>query len=173
MGRKSREHRERREKRLGSKPAEKTAMLEEEIRRLKEEDVVFWNARDCPADMRETHLEDILAFESVSTGTSLFSGLMENGIDLPPPETLDEEQSAKKIGQVVSALMELQIILVGFEHMSAREFYRTLWNETLWEGCHVKKRLPGAFTIMDVSHSISKSEILKIIEEAARANSVQ
>jgi hypothetical protein len=172
MGRKSREHRERREKRLGDTVADKAAMLEEEIRRLKEEDVMFWNARDCPADLKQIHLEDILAFESVGTGTSLFNGLIEHGMDLPSPETLDEEQSAKKVGEVLSALLELQIILAGFDHMSACECYRTLWNETLWEGCYVKKRLPGAFTIMDVSHSIPRSEIVKIMEEAARASSV-
>jgi hypothetical protein len=56
-------------------------------------------------------------------------------LDLPRPETLDEEQSAKKVAEVLRALEELQIILIGFEGMPARHFYRTLWNQTLWEGC--------------------------------------
>ncbi len=164
MGRKSREHRERRESRA--------ALLEKELRRLKDGDVVLWNSSDCPAELKEKNLEDIIAFESVESGTSLFQGLVEHGIDLPRPEALDEEQSAKKDRQVISALEELQIYLVGFEHMSACEFYRTLWNETLWEGCYVKKRIPGALTLIDVSHSMPRSEVMNIREEAMKASSV-
>ena len=164
MGRKSREHREKR--------AERAAQLEEELRRLKDGDAVFWTSQNCPAELRESNLEDILAFESVESGTSLFQGLQEHGIELPNPEKLDERQSAAKVEQVVNALLELQIILIGFEHMSARQFYWTLWNQTLWEGCYVKKQNPGALTIIDVSHSIPRSEILKIMEDAMKAGTI-
>jgi hypothetical protein len=139
---------------------------------MKDGDVVFGASEDCPSALRESNLEDILAFESVGSGTSLFDGLQQHGIDLPHPERLDEEQSTSKVEQVLHALLELQIILIGYEHMSARQFYWTLWNQTLWEGCYVRKRTPGALTIIDVSHSIPKSEIMAILEEAVKASSV-
>jgi hypothetical protein len=173
MGRKSREHRERRERNSQGRQLDRPSLLEEEWKGLKDGDVVFSNSSECPAEFRETNQEDILAFESVESGTSLFDGLQEHGIDLPRPETLDEEQSAEKIGQVLLALMELQIFLIGFENMSARKFYRMLWSETLWEGCYLKKRIPGALTIIDVSHSMPRSEILELLEQAVKANSVQ
>ncbi len=168
MGRKSRDHREKRKMRQLDRCAE----LEKELRRLNDGDVLFGTAPNCPPELREAYLEDILAFESVESGTSLFDGLQQHGIDLPHPETLDEEQSASKIEQVVSALMDLQIMLVGYEHLSARQFYWTLWNRTLWECCYVRKKTPGAITVIDVSHSIPKSEIMAILEEAIKASSV-
>ncbi len=93
-------------------------------------------------------------------------------MDLPRPETLDEEQSAQKAEEVVHALEKLHIVLIGSEGMSARLFYSTLWNQTLWEGCYVKKRHPGALTIIDVSHSIPRSEILAFLEDLAKASSI-
>ena len=173
MGRKSREHRERRERNASSRRVDRATQLEEELKRLKDGDALFWTSDNCPAELQESNLEDIRAFESVESGTSLFDGLMEHGIDLPHPDKLDERQSAKKIEQVLLALADLQIVLIGFENMSARQFYRTLWNQTLWEGCYIKKRTPGALTIIDVSHSIPRSEILAFLEEAAKARSIQ
>ena len=171
MGRKSREHRERREIRNGM-VTDKAARLEEELRHLKDGDAVFRTSKDCPAELRESNLEDILAFEDVESGISLFEGLEEHGINLPNPEKLNEKQSTGKIREVLHALMELQVVLIGYEGMSARQFYRTLWNQTLWEGCYVKKRNPGAFTIIDVSHSKPQSEILEILEDVVKASSV-
>ena len=174
MGRKSREHREKRERNSAGRKFDRASQLEEELRRLKDGDVVFHTSNDCPADLRVSNLEDILAFEDVASGTSLFVGLQEHGIDLPRPENLDERQSAEKIGQVMVALAELQIVLIGFEKMSARQVYRTLWNQTLWECCYIKKRNPGAITVIDVSHSMPRSEILALLEEAAaKTGSVQ
>jgi len=160
MGRQSREHREKR----GRKAQE----LEEELRQLADGDAEFWTSKDLPLDTWKTNLEDILAFESVGSGTSLFDGLQEHGLDLPRPETLDERQSAKKVEEVMRALLELQVILIGFNDMSARELYTKLWNETLWEGCYVRKRIPGAVTMMDVSHSLSKSEMRDAMDRITR-----
>ncbi len=171
MGRHSRMHRENRERRAAAQ-LDRASRLEEELRRTTGDNPVFWTSRNCPAELRESHLEDILAFESVGTGTSLFDGLQEHGLDLPHPDRLDERQSAEKAREVMLALQKLQILLIGFEHMSARQFYKTLWNQTLWEGCYVRKREPGALTIIDVSHSMPRSEVLKILEEAAKAGTV-
>ena len=171
MGRKSKEHREKREgKDIRN---DRAGQLEEELKRLMDGDAVIWASGDCPPEVRQTNMEDILAFESVGSGTSLFDGLQAHGIDLPHPDKLDEEQSLKKVAQVMLALEELRIFLVGFQNMSPREFYSTLWNETLWEGCYVKKRNPGALTVIDISHSIPKSEILKMLDEAVKAGSIQ
>jgi hypothetical protein len=170
MGRKSREHRERREEKERGSESDRAQQLEEELTRLADGDAFFWASKDCPVDLRESNLEDILAFESVGSGTSLFLGLQEHGMDLPNPEELNEQQSVAKVQEVLHALLELQIILVGFDDMSARKLYSTLWNETLWEGCYVKKRHPGAMTVIDVSHRIPHSEILKALGEIARSS---
>lgn len=165
MGRQSREHRERREKKMSVPAPGRAAQLEEQLKEMKDGDAHFWSSDNCPAEMRETHLEDVIAFESVGSGTSLFEGLEQHGIDLPRPEKLDRTQCTAKIEQILNALAALHIMLVGYERMSPEEFYRTLWHETLWEGCYVKKRNPLALTIMDVSHSLQQSDVMRILEE--------
>ncbi len=185
MGRSARRHRERREKltldaRRNSgrerNPATTSVTrveeIEEELRNLVDGDAVFWRSKECPDKTRESHLEDILAFESVGTGTSMFVGLQENGIDLPLPEKLNDQQCEEKAMEILNALADLRIFVIGFEHMPPRKFYSTLWHQTLWEGCYVKKRTPGAMTIIDVSHQIPRSEMLKHLEEMQRSSTV-
>jgi hypothetical protein len=99
MGRRSREHWERQRRRVqdaakssreaqtSAQGTDRTAELEAELRSLADGDAVFWTSQDCPAEVRESNLEDILAFESVGSGTSLFEGLQEHGVDLPQPCT--------------------------------------------------------------------------------------
>jgi hypothetical protein len=168
MGRKSREHREKRERQ-----SDRANRLEEELRGLADGDASFCKPKQCPEGFWESHLEDVLAFESVGSGTSLFDGLQQHGLDLPHPDKLNERESAKKVVEVLKALEELRVILVGCSNMSARQFYRTLWNQTLWEGCYVKKKHPGALTLIDVSHAMPRSEMLALLEEAAKAGTVQ
>ncbi|MFH1574990.1 MAG: hypothetical protein ABIG68_13480 [Acidobacteriota bacterium] len=138
-----------------------------------EGDAVFWTSGNLPDQIWESHLEHVLAFESVGSGISLFQGLQEHGVDLPPPEKLDEQQSAEKAREVLYALVGLRIFLVGFEGMTAREFCSTLWNQTLWEGCYVEKRNPGALTIIDISHSLSRQDWQRLLEELTESASVQ
>ncbi len=186
MGRRSRETWERRKRReqgfglnSGTRPisnhdqAKRIEELEGNLRCLTEGAAVFWSPPGTPADIQQSNLEDVLAFESVGSGTSLFEGLQEHGLDLPQPEKLDERQSAGKVVEVLHALAALRIFLVGFDHLNPREFYSTLWNETLWEGCYVEKRHPGAVTIIDVSHRMSRSEVMQILEDMQKSATVQ
>jgi hypothetical protein len=146
--------------------------LEEELRRLSDGNIAFRMVNGCPPEVRRAGLEDALAFESIESGISLFDGLQAHGLELPRPEALDERQSAKKAQEVVHSLLELHIVIIGYEGMSARKFYKTLWNETLWEGCYVPKKYPGSVTIIDVSRSIPKSEILRQLDEMMREHSI-
>ncbi len=184
MGRKSREKREKRAQRAraavnqcqgattGDTANPRIRELEEELRGLADGDAVFHRAAQCPDDAWESGLKDVLAFESVATGTSLFDGLQEHGIDLPAPGKLDSEQCAEKAKEVMLALADMHIFLCGFERMAARELYETLWNQTLWEGCYVENRNPGAVTLIDVSHKMPRSEIRKCLDELSRMGTV-
>jgi hypothetical protein len=146
--------------------------LERELNDRADGDAVFWSSPDCPPDALESNLEDILSFESVDSGVSLFEGLQQHGLDLPHPERLDEYRSACKVMEVLQALEDLRIFLVGFEGMNAREFYSTLWNQTLWEGCYVRKRHPGAITLIDVSHKMLRSELEQFLGDIQKPNRI-
>jgi hypothetical protein len=144
------------------------------MHRLKQTtDGEFETGGSLPPEAREAHLEDILAFESVSTGTSLFQGLEQHGVKLPRPESLNDQQCVDKVFEVLSALAGIGVLLVGVEHMPPRKLYSTLWNETLWEGCYLEKRPPGALTMIDVSHSMSRTDWRRLIEDMGGCHSVQ
>jgi hypothetical protein len=182
MGRQSREHRERRERNAqngrncpnctNSEQASRIMKLQNEINDLADEEAVFRVAPDCPADACESDLEDIRAFEAVGSGISLFVGLQMHGMDLPLPEKLDELRSEQKVKEVLEALMDLRIFLIGFEGMTACEFYSTLYNQTLWEGCYVRKQNPGAVTLIDVSHKIARSKIMQFFDNLLKRSTI-
>jgi hypothetical protein len=169
MGRQSRKHRERRE---SPEQESRIMRLQNEINDLAEGEAVFRVAPDCPADAYELDLEDIRAFESVDSGISLFVGLQMNGLDLPLPKQLDERQSARKVKEVLEALMDLRIFLVGFDGMTACQFYSTLYHQTLWEGCYVRKHNPDAVTLIDVSHKMARSEIMQRLDNLLKRSSI-
>jgi hypothetical protein len=96
-GQKSRGHRERLERNADNHSLGRSAQLEEELRRLQDGDALFWASKDGSANLRESNLEDNLAFERVESGTSLFDGLQHQEIDLPHPEKLDEEGRSRDV----------------------------------------------------------------------------
>ncbi len=166
MGRKSREKWERRQGRgaatdmglgAGSRQtadpgqADRIRGLEEQLSRLSDGDFEGSYSPSCSDDVREAHLQDILAFESVGSAPSLFEGLEEHGLELPRPEQLDEEQSADKVLEIMDALSRQRVFLIGTDHLTARELYSKLFNQTLWEGCYIKRKHPDSMTMMDVS----------------------
>ena len=138
MGGQSRAHKEKRERKVDGSKKNRAGEMEEESRKLEDGDAVFWASEDCPADLREFNLEDILAFESVGSGDSPFEEVRQHGMRLPNPEDLDWQQGAAKADGITLALADLQILLVGLEGMSARQFYWTLWRISLWERHTIK-----------------------------------
>jgi hypothetical protein len=157
---------------IDPKQSSRIEKLQEELNALSGGESIFKASPECPPDILESSLEDIVAFESVGSGTSLFEGLQNHGLDLPRPDKLNEAQSAKKAMEIFKALAELQIFLIGFDDMSARELYSTLFSQTLWEGCYVKKRHSGAVTLIDISRKMKRSEIQKYLEEMMKAGTV-
>jgi hypothetical protein len=149
---------------IDPKRVDRIKRLQEDLNILSGGKAVFRTSPSCPADVQEAHLEDIRAFESVGTGISLFEGLQTHGLDLPQPNQLDESQSRQKTKEILHALADLKIFLVGFKKMNGCEFYRTLWHQTLWEGCYVKKRHPGSITVIDVSHKMNRAEIQRDLD---------
>ena len=157
---------------ISKEQAGRIEKLRNKLKDLSDGRAVFRSSPDIPADVLEDNLEDTIAFESVGSGISLFEGLQQNGMKLPAPEELNEFRSARKVMEIFRALEKLQIFLIGLEEMSARELYSMLWHQTLWEGCYVKKRYPGAITLIDVSHKMKQSEIQRFLDDLIRASRI-
>ncbi len=152
--------------------ASRIEKLRNELNDVSEGTAVFKASPDIPADVLESGLEDIIAFESVGLGISLFEGLQQHGMKLPPPDQLNEFRSVRKVMEIFRALEEMRIFLIGFEEMNARELYSKLWHQTLWEGCYVKKRYPGAITLIDVSHKMMQSDIQQYLDNLMKPDRI-
>jgi hypothetical protein len=88
---------------------------------------------DAPPDVVEQYSENVVAFETAPR-TTHFEQLTKAGIDLPPPETLDEQALSAKLWEVIHGLAGLRTFLSSTNHLSDRELYDLLWNDLLREG---------------------------------------
>src|SRR5262245_12453813 len=75
--------------------------------------------------------------QSVPFETSLKRTLIdllgELGIELPRPKKLTDRELTAKLWEVIHALLGQSIVLGNTDHLSDRELYSLLWNETLRE----------------------------------------
>jgi len=93
----------------------------------------------CGGSEKEEHLpilekfwERVVAYEKAPL-RSFFAQLQEAGVALPPPDSLDDAQLKGKLWQVIHKLAELCIFLSHTDHLSDRELYVKLWDDTLRE----------------------------------------
>jgi hypothetical protein len=173
MEKKSREKRERREggTTTDQERLERIGEIERELNRLA--DGEYTSGKVSPnlsLEDRQNYLENILAFESVGSGPSLFEGLEANGVRLPRPEQLSDRQCIRKVTKIMKGLSKIGVFLMGFEHLNPRELYTTLFHQTLWEGCYVKRRHPGSVTFIDVSRRPHSKLVagMRLLEKAQR-----
>lgn len=106
--------------------------LRQKIREVTGEEPVFGTSTDCPPEIEEAFLESLLTFETAPKQI-LFELLTETGIDLPRPTRLTDGELTAKLWEVIRALLSRNIVLANTDHLSDRELYTLLWNETLRE----------------------------------------
>jgi hypothetical protein len=152
--------------------SDRVKQLEADLERMANGDASFWHRDGCPTETRESHLEDVLAFESIASGPSMFEGLQANGVDLPHPRKLNQRQSARKVIEILNALAKIQVFVTGFEDWSPKQTYSKFWHETLWEGCYVEKKTPGAVTVMDASHEMTRGDLERFLGDLVGSQQV-
>jgi hypothetical protein len=57
--------------------------------------------------------------------------LVRSGLTLPPPGELDDAQITVKLWEVIRGMEFLRMFLLFTDHLSDRELYARLWNDTL------------------------------------------
>jgi hypothetical protein len=62
---------------------------------------------------------------------TLFDLLTELNIELPRPQALTNRRLTAKLWEVIHALLAQSIVIGNTDHLSDRELYALLWNETL------------------------------------------
>lgn len=69
-------------------------------------------------------------FEEGPTTTN-FQQLVDRGVVLPPPDDIAEADIKTKLWEVLSGLAGLRVYLDHTDHLTDRELYAKLWNDTL------------------------------------------
>ncbi len=64
---------------------------------------------------------------------SHFTMLIDAGVELPAPETMEDDGLTAKLWEVIHELAERQVYLINTDHLSDRDLYAHLWSETLHE----------------------------------------
>ena len=104
--------------------------LRQKIREVTGQEPVFGSSPDCPPEVEEAFLERVLAFET-SPKRTLIDVLQDFGVELPRPSKLTDRGLTTKLWEVIHALLGQFIVINNTDHLSDRELYTLLWNETL------------------------------------------
>ncbi len=87
---------------------------------------------ELSADLEEAFLKHILAFETAEP-TTLLQWLENAGLEVPPPDQLDDTQLNARLWEVINRMASLGAYLHNTNHLSDRELYAYLFDEGLRE----------------------------------------
>lgn len=87
---------------------------------------------DMPPEIEEAYLRSVVAYESAPL-TTHFTQIEQAGVMLTPPEKLDDVAITNKLWEVIQVLASLGTFLECTNHLSDRELYTQLWQESLRE----------------------------------------
>ena len=87
---------------------------------------------ELSADLEEAFLKHILAFETAEP-TTLLQWLENAGLEVPPPDQLDDAQLKARLWEVINRMASLGAYLHNTNHLSDRELYSYLFDEGLRE----------------------------------------
>ena len=95
-------------------------------------EMTSWKSDDLSPDIEEDFLQGVVAYES-APWTTHYQQLAEAGVELPDPETMDDEKLTAKLWEMIEALARMRVFLERTNHLSDRELYTELWNDVLRE----------------------------------------
>src|ERR1700752_3074850 len=85
-----------------------------------------------PADMEEEFLRHVLEYESAEP-ISLLRLLENSGVEVPPPDQLDDENLTLKLKEIIDRMASLGAYLLHTDHLSDRVLYEYLCHDGLRE----------------------------------------
>ena len=93
-------------------------------------DMIVGESDRVSFDEREQFWRRIVEFETAPLITN-FQQLIDAGLELPAPESLDDESLAAKLWEVIDGLAKLRVFISETDHLSDRALYTALWRDVL------------------------------------------
>lgn len=87
---------------------------------------------DCPPEVKDEFLRNVLSYDEAPLSCQ-FDRLIENGVQLPPPESIDDQAIHAKLWEIIHVLARFDVYLDRTDHLSDRELYEKLWSDVLRE----------------------------------------
>src|SRR5216117_4162875 len=94
--------------------------LQEEIKKVTGEEALFGQSPDCPPEVVERFLKQVLEIERAQSTTQL-ELLARQGIHLPSPDELDDAHLHDKLWELIRGLEKQNTFLYHTNHLSDRE----------------------------------------------------
>ena len=108
-----------------------------------------------PADMEEEFLRHVLEYETAEQ-ISLLRLLENSGLEVPPPESLDDDALKIKLKEIVDRMASVGSYLLHTNHFSDRDLYDYLYHEALREETVLFPENPSYAYMIDLTGSGSE-----------------
>lgn len=95
-------------------------------------EMVAWKSDELSPEMEKDFLQSVIAYESAPLTTHC-QQLEDAGVELPNPETMDDEKLTAKLWEVIEALARMRVFLNSTNHLNDRELYTELSSDVLRE----------------------------------------
>ena len=133
---------------------ERIAKLRQELERLGGNAL---SLESMPADMEEEFLRQVLEYENAEP-TTLFRLLENSGLDIPPPEQLDDDVVTIKLKEIVERMATLGAYLLHTDHLTDRELYVYVFADGLREEAVLFPENPSYAYMIDLTGSGSDED---------------
>ena len=110
-----------------------------------------------PADMEEEFLRHVLEYETAEQISLL--GLLENsGLEIPPPESIDDDALKIKLKEIIDRMAAVGSYLLHTNHLSDRDLYEYLYHEAFREETVLFPENPSYAYMIDLTGSGSEDD---------------
>lgn len=110
-----------------------------------------------PADMEEEFLRHVIEYETAEQ-ISLLRLLENSGLEVPPPESLDDDALKIKLKEIVDRMAAVGSYLLHTNHVSDRDLYDYLYHEALREETVLFPENPSYAYMIDLTGSGSEDD---------------
>jgi hypothetical protein len=110
-----------------------------------------------PADMEEEFLRHVLEYETAEQ-ISLLRLLENSGLEVPPPESLDDDVLKIKLKDIIDRMAAVGSYLLHTNHLSDRNLYEYLYHEALREETVLFPENPSYAYMIDLTGSGSEDD---------------
>ena len=104
--------------------------LKRRVEEVAGEGTTVWESDTLSPEQRRHFWQRVVDHETAPSTTD-FQRLTNTGIDLPEPDSMDDDRMAAKLWEVIDALADLGVFLRQTDHLSDRDLYTALWRDVL------------------------------------------